>query len=353
MAKPLGIGGAKKWTEALASHTEGGGHLNVQSIPLEVVQQDPENSRRYLITLDDVKNGPKLIASEFDEDVQEKLTTEISTFFSSAADKERKIEEYLSLAQFAASIGSAEGLLNPITVYMEQMVFHLVAGHRRTLAHFILDEKQIAAHILANKPDKLMRSVLQWRENEDRQDLSLAERLSNVARVVQAWEEQSNAAISVRKLMSLLSLKKTQSTWFSKVIRENDPIFRQAIESGTIRSLEVAYNISSMDDISERHALISQLKNGVPYTFNQLKKKIKSPLNTTVKKSEKLEHYGLVLKKTTNIPVIVKIIQATVELPELEEHKNELMKLNLKRPKDVLAAWQIIYQLLEDAQEES
>jgi len=353
MVKPLGIGGAKKWTEALASHTGGGGHLNVQSIPLGVVQQDPENSRRYLITLDDVKNGPKLTARAFDEDVQEQLTTELTAFFSDVADKNKKIEEYLSLAQLAASIGSSEGLLNPITVYMEQMVFYLVAGHRRTLAHFILAEKQIAAHILANKPDKLTRGVLQWRENEDRQDLSLAERLSNVTRVIQAWEEQSNVIISVRKLMSLLSLKKTQSTWFSKVVREQDLVFRQAIESGTIRSLEVAYNVASMDDIGERHVLISQLKNGVPYAFNELKKKIKHPLKTTIQESKKIEHYGLILKKTTNIPVIVKVIQAAVELPELKEHKNELKKLNLKRTKDVLAAWQIIYQLLEDAQEES
>ncbi len=353
MVKPLGIGGAKKWTEALTSHTEGGGHLNVQSIPLEVVQQDPENSRRYLISMDDVKNGPKLTATEFDEEMQEQLISEVTAFFSGVADKDKKIEEYLSLGQLASSIGSAEGLLNPITVYMEQMMFHLVAGHRRTLAHFILGEKQIAAHILPNKPNKLMRGVLQWRENEDRQDLSLVERLSNVRRVVQAWEEQSNVVISVRKLMSLLSLKKTQSTWFSKVIKEADPAFRQAIESGIIRSLEVAYNISSMDDMSERHALISQLKNGAPYAFNQLKKKIKPSLKNTLQKAEKTEHYGLVLKKTTNIPVIVKMIQAAVKLPELEAHKNELKKLNLKRPKDVLAAWQIIYQLLEEAQEES
>lgn len=91
----------------------------------------------------------------------------VREYFSGEPNADEKVEEYLNLATHAANIGTPEDLMNPVTVYQEGRQFRVISGHRRVLAHYILDAQKIAA-VIRKAPESLKRYVFRWVENEDR-----------------------------------------------------------------------------------------------------------------------------------------------------------------------------------------
>lgn len=344
----------KKWNHGINQQKEiYSESLNVQMIPLSQVKLDPNNSRTISITLHEIENGPKVLPTTFsDDDSEATFRSDVECFFNNDENKETKIADYLSLAIFAASIGDHHKLINPITVYLDGMDFHLVAGHRRTLAHSMMNSKFIAAKILPSQPNDFEHGLLQWKENKDREDLTLIDEIDNIDKIIRAWELDNNASISVRKLMSVLNLRKTKAACYLAVTKSIrvDPLFHQAIRSEAITSLEVSYNIAVMENVKERTALLKELLAGKKFSYKQIMARIKSPEISVRTPDTSLinAHKGLVVNRNTNIDVLSKIIRLIIKSPEFKGYQTEFEKINTTSKPGILAAWEKIHDLLHE-----
>lgn len=357
--KPLGQKTAEsketltKWSEGISQqknlHTEG---LNVKFIPLTSIIFNPENSRKIRITHEEIINGPKIEKTTFEDEASENtFIKKIETFFQDSPNKEEKVAEYISLSLLAASIKSPTELINPVTVYLEDMYFHLIAGHRRTYAHFILGASEIAAKIIDQKPDSLEQNLLQWKENKDREDLRLSDELDNILQVVTAWEKGMGQKISIRKLMSILNIKKTKASWYLATLKEisKNPLFEKALENECISSLELCYNISTMEDEKSKRELLTDLLAGTKLGYKQTMARIKNP-DLAVRSpdtTERKKHLGLVLNKKTNVDVLSKIIRLIIRNPEFKAHQHEFEKINITSKPGIMSAWEKINDLLD------
>ena len=258
------FGNATKWTESIKNQLEDldTESINTQYIRLDHIVLDPKNSRTISITVDEIKNGPKIPPGSFDELAQQTFQNIVAKYFDNDLKKEQKINDYLSLANFAASIKHPKNLINPITVYMKDMSFYLIAGHRRTLAHHMLGVERICAKIMDKEPTELDISVLQWGENQDRADLELKDQLTSLNRIVSLWENFNNKTITLNNMMSLLGLKKTKAVWFLKLYRCKYISLLDAINRGSITSIELAYKLACVDTEIDRENAITKAAKG-------------------------------------------------------------------------------------------
>jgi hypothetical protein len=267
MAKKA-FGNTSKWVEGIKTQLDEieHGSVNTQYINIEQVILDPNNPRVLNITLDEIRNGPKLPDGDFNENNQKIFENEIINYFNNTSNNSHnqpKIKDYFELAMLAASIKSPDKLVNPITVYMgDNMQFNLIAGHRRTFAHYIMGSKKICARILTKKPTNLDKNLLQWSENQDRDDLTLLEQLTSIKNIIFAWENENNSKITLGQLISLLSLRKTRALWFLKLYRSHDTEILDLINKGYINSLETAYKILTIDNKKERDLIIKEIISG-------------------------------------------------------------------------------------------
>ena len=137
------------------------GELSIEVLSLDKVELDPENKRDLLLTLQDAKNG----------------------IDKNDPDYERKKQDWISLESLAKTIKDDQ-LINPIFVYRYGNKCRLIAGERRTLASAIAGKKEIIARIASQRPIGTKLRVLQWIENNERSDLSLAERIASLEDIV-------------------------------------------------------------------------------------------------------------------------------------------------------------------------
>lgn len=260
--------------------------INTQYINLDQIMFDPENSRSLALSIDDVRNGPKLPKGDYDAVTQDAFKEYVEEYFESSNNKSVKIDEYLSLANLAASIKTPENLINPVTGYMDGMKFRLIAGHRRTLAHYILDCPHISAKLLSNQPSPLGLSLIQWSENEDRENLSVRDQIKAVSRIINAWETENQKPISVSKLTTLISSKKTKSAWFLKLCKNTDAEISELIENDVLSSLELGYKIASIKNKDERASAIKDIRNGRIKNAKDIKASNVRPPNTDKKRTD-------------------------------------------------------------------
>lgn len=325
--------------------------INVKCIPISQIKLDPENSRQLLLSREEIEKGPKLQFAEFDDQVQQAFLKTLEDYFSTDPYKIAKINEFMDLAHLAASIKSHTKLINPITVFSKEMDFHLISGHRRTLAHLILNEDKIFARILTNIPDQLEHNLIQWKENKDRQDLTLFDELLNIQKIIKSWEHKNNALISIRKLMSLLSIKKTKASYYLAIIKEFDSnlLMLDAIKTQKITSLELSYCICNMQDHNAKARLLDELLAGKKYNYLQIMAKIKNPeLSVRTPDTKKIKVKPFIkITKQSNLDVISKITQILVKSPELKSFQNDFQKINFKSKAGLIVAWEKIYEVMD------
>jgi hypothetical protein len=350
-----------KWNDGISQQkTINANTINVQNVPLSLVKLDPNNSRTSHLELTELINGPKLKSIDFDEDEQKLFQEAVENYFENDPKKELKINEYISLAHLAASIGNSNNLINPITVYLKDMDFYLIAGHRRTLAHYILGAESISAVILGDNPNQFEHSLIQWKENKDREDLLLSDELESIKKVIRYWENDNNTQISIRKLMGILNIRKTKSANYLAVIKAMDEneLFKNAIHQKVLTSLELAYNIALMHDKSAKEEILTDLLSGNSYSYKQLMTRIKNPelsvrspdtlINKQTNNTKDDRPYGLTIRRDVDTKTITKIMKLIIKSPELKGYIGEFETINLESKPGILAAWKKIYELLSE-----
>ncbi|MCS5712812.1 ParB/RepB/Spo0J family partition protein [Candidatus Berkiella aquae] len=217
--------------------------LNAKYLPLQAIHLDPDNPRKLSIDINDVLNGPKLPEEPFDDEVQDAFKETLKQHFGVEDNKKQKIQDYLSIALLASSIKVPERLIQPICVYGKGNKYILLAGERRTLAHHVMGAKFIAANIII-EPENKEKALLQYIENSSREDLSLKDKYGAIRKIISYYSE----SVSARSLASILRISKSQAQKYSKICKEENIIFKRAIETGVLTSPEDAYNIIKSND---------------------------------------------------------------------------------------------------------
>ena len=348
---PTETDNSKKWISGITQQTENANkHLNVQYIPLEQIELDTQNARNLSISIDLIKQCPKIDPSIVNDELIKEYEQVLLDFAVDCSDKEKLLDDYRSLVSLALSIQAPDKLINPITVYSDDMTFHVIAGHRRTLAHHLLGVDVIAAKILSSKPNNVELSIIQWKENDDREDLSLFDQISSLKRVIKTWKQENNSTISIRKLMNIINIKQTRAVWYLKVINsvEDNSLLNKAIQSGNLESLEIAYKIATIENQKEQQFLLQQIIDGNKLSYDVAKtslsrqgKKYSSDL------AAKINISGLTIKKKTNLNAVSKILNAALMAPELQSLKSELTGLDLDTKKGLMEAWVRLYSHFE------
>ena len=308
------------------------GSLNIEIIPLNKIELDPNNPRELILSLIDVKEG---ISKE-------------------DPDYEKKLIEQKHLQSLAHSI-EEQGIINPILVYRFQNKYRLVAGERRTLASFIANKKDIQAKILDKLPSPLKLSLLQWVENIERKDLSLWERLHNLEIILEnyAYEHKKEMKdITATDIKNLIGCKKSQGKNYRAVIQAPTTI-KEHIKNNDIKSLEKAAVLSRLTSQTLRKKALELCIDGT--SLKNLKNFVEEK---TILKEEKIEQKEKVkefhgrrtrinLGHTLKIEIVRIIIDSVIKQTEFDQINKDLYPKDWHNYQDVELTFKKLIHLLE------
>lgn len=197
-----------------------------QLIPLDRIDMDPENVRPILLDANDP-------ASISDDDPL-------------AARKRDQLEAIQGLAVTISS----KGLINPIEVYRRADRYVLVTGQRRFIAHRLLGKEMIRASVLLQRPTGIR--AQQFIENEQRKDMTLAERVNGLRPVfAEAGMEEARFADRHTYLQETLGMSKTTSYRYLSILHGPEDVY-DAVQNGSIESVKVATKLCNIHDDEER-----------------------------------------------------------------------------------------------------
>lgn len=312
--------------ETINSAENNAGELYVQIIPIKKIQIDPENPRHLELNISDLLHEKDGICSE---------------------NKEKTIEKE-SLFTISKSI-SEQGVINPILVYKENDHYRLIAGQRRTLASILAGKQDIPAKILDTKPSILQISQLQWIENIEREDLTLSERMINIAKIINAYKTLNQEEdVTPSKLSKLLGCSLQQAINYNHILNSSDQI-KYLINTNQIRSIDKAATISKCS-LEKQNVLIDSYLNGA--TLKELKhiahSELKSLESSEKKEIKKEKPHTYSLGKTKNIEVIKFILNSILENLKTKELELELPEINYQDPDSIEKCYQMLIHNLED-----
>lgn len=222
------------------------GELNVEIIPIDRVDEDPDNPRRMGITMEDV--APLIGTAGQDIHPLERIEET----------DDRKMVVLGGLKSLADTI-KPHGVQQPITVYRHGNRFRIITGHRRYWGSVIAEKKGIPAIILPIRPRNLR--MLQFIENMQREDLTLPETLANIAGALEELEVELGTEITGSQLATAMGLTKRQANRYLAILRGPQDV-REAVEAGQLTSIARAAEIAVMDDPEERAAAIANAAAG-------------------------------------------------------------------------------------------
>lgn len=315
--------------------------INVQYIPIENIIFDQKNPRNLSLTIEEIKSGPKLGLSNGQSDLAE-FESQVMKYFENNS---VKVKEYLELSDLALSIQIPDNLINPITVRADQLSFHLIAGHRRTFAHIILGQNEISANIMNISPG-LDHSVLQWKENKDRSDLTFVEQINNLVLLYDEYKKKYNAPLSAQILFELLGLKKAWAGRYLTIINEykDNSMFKKTVDQGAITSIDAGALIAKAS-VEVKEKILNALLHGHRYSLAELKKLI-----VELKPSPKIQSKSLrtPIKNKEDVSVYKKIINVLLQSPNFNVLSEKLDGLNFDRKKDLQAGWEEIIKFVKN-----
>ena len=238
------------------------GELSIEVLSLDKVELDPENRRDLLLTLQDAKSG----------------------IDKNDPDYERKKQDWISLESLAKTIKDDQ-LINPIFVYRYGNKCRLIAGERRTLASAIAGKKEIIARIASQRPIGTKLRVLQWIENNERSDLSLAERIASLEDIVKEYFIESkikndSEKITAKILSDLTGISNTQARRYLLIL-QCKPEIKQAVYAGKLENIKLIEFICSVKNAELQKELLAAASTG--FSFDEVEK-LKKSLETGQKK---------------------------------------------------------------------
>lgn len=261
------------------------GELTIEVLSLDKIELDPENNRDMTLTLEDAMNGISKDDPEF----------------------ERKNQDWKSLESLSKTIKDDQ-LINPIFVYRFGNKCRLIAGERRTLASAIAGKKEIVARIASRKPVGTKLRILQWIENNERQDLSLAERIASLESIVQAYlsenPKKNGEKVTANVLSQLTGMSLTQCRRYNLILNSNQNI-KNAVTAGKIENIKLVELICSEENEDKQSLLLNAAIDGQPFEkINALKKELQ--IKKQIRRARSSRKEGVSLGKVS--PNVIRIV---------------------------------------------
>jgi ParB family chromosome partitioning protein len=207
-------------------------------VPFSRIELDPNNPRTLTLKIVDLKNG----------------------ILPDDPDKVRKLKELESIKELSQTISSA-GLINPIVVFKRGDTYRVVAGERRCLASIWLGKTEIEAKVYNEKPSPFELKLIQWIENNSREDLTLLERINNIKDIQNEYQIEKDLEISNVELAKIAGISLPQAGYYIAVSKASKRIL-SLIEEGQISSLDKAYLITSAKSPELQDKLIQECLDG-------------------------------------------------------------------------------------------
>jgi hypothetical protein len=234
-----------------AARIEGLKNINAKTLPIELLEEDPENPRTLLYDSADIKALiqehplPDEFTGSTDWIASYVKQAPCPTSSANAEDSDAAArKELISLLYFAVSLGSSDKIINPITVFPAGSNFQIIAGERRFLACLLLLATHAPVRILDTRPapDELL--LMQWSENADREDLSLYDRLGNLRRIMTVLKtDNSGKEISIREFATKTGMSKTWAERYVTVIKHAKKALWEDIRLGKVNSIVTAHSL--------------------------------------------------------------------------------------------------------------
>lgn len=315
------------FSETIQAAENNVGAVRFEVVNLSRVEVDPENPRTMTVTVEDIQSG-RIKAS----------STNLPK------------EEVESLERLANTI-SKKGLINPVVVYKHQEKYRLVAGERRFLASLIAGKEDIQVRVLNEKPKPVELRLLQWIENNEREDLSLKDRMGNIQAILKE-HKSANPGVEVTGtlLKELIGISLPQATCYMAVLNAPSDL-QQHIDNGSINNLDKAAAIAKIQPTELRKKALEACINGGSL------KQIKSLIGSEQKPSKdiivsNIKKRGRVAQRinmgaTAKIHVVKKIITVMLEQPEYKTFAKGFSNVDWKEYGQVTSAFRNLIELLE------
>jgi len=223
------------------------------------------------------------------------------------------------------------------------------------LASGLAEKADIQAKILDGKPDEVKIRVLQWIENIERSDLSLAEKIDNLEKIIDAYARQnqiSSREVTITDISQLVGCVKSHAMNL-KTVLEADGDIKELIAKNQIRSLEKAAVISNIASINLRKKALDECLNGA--TLKQLKSYLekdklthKQPSleNIVVQKAGR-PTLSVNFGKTPNVRVAEIILKSLITNPDISNLEIEMENLDFESPKCISDTFKTLVRKLE------
>ncbi len=332
--------------------------FNTQYLPLELIDFDPENARVNYLNRDELINGPKLTdylnANPSEMEMQKEIfNNAVENFFASHENSHNKIEDYLKLSELAISIKKPEDLIHPISVYPCGTRFKVNSGNCRTMAHFLLDVKKIAAIIRDQKELPFSKAIKQYKENIHRYNYNLHEEILAVNKIQNQFYKQHNKKMTINNLMSEVGLKKTKAGYLISICKafNEDPLFKEFIISKKLNSIEIAQQIARVKDLAIRRDTLNNLKNTETLKFKEIEDSIKKAKKREYKRpTDKMQNQTSLVRfsNKSDLANFKTLFQYIYDTPLFQEHSNELSTNDLSKESDVTKVLREIFKVLKN-----
>jgi ParB family chromosome partitioning protein len=298
-------------------------------LPLSRIELDPDNPRKLLIDLDDVRQGIRPDDTHY----------------------ERKQDELISLKELAHTIKSS-GVINPVVVYKRGEFYRLVAGERRSLASLLAGKQEIEARVFNEKPKSFDLKLIQWIENTAREDLTLDERLGNVRDIIHEYQVQNgDDAMTASILRDITGLSLSQTTYYLAALNAPEDV-RYEIQTGNIRNLDKAALVAGIASNELRRNVLEACIEGS--SLKELRSMIsqQKSLNTKSNKPMKVQTRGRKASKvnmgsTQRAEVVKKIVDCVVSHDRYDKYTDMFARVNWDDLKQTTKAFRKLIELLE------
>jgi len=322
MAK-LGASNKTDWASSIANQ-----HLNsqqvkdvlVKTLPLDSIHADEDNPRSLAITAQEIQyvvNQHPFSIESLERSARDYLDAYIETIESKSGLTGKKLGDFINVIEFAASIKHVDALIQPIVVWREGTLFHLIVGERRWLAHQVLQAKTIAAKIYQLRPDQLTIDKMQWDENESRERMNLWDRVNRVEKIIEGHYSLREA--SKTTLSTLIGKSASEAARYLSVLRCKNPALKKAIQEGRINNLTVAEKLASKTPTELNQTLNGIKKTSTAPAIKLAKSSNLNELNTFLSAVantfhfEEVDHFHTIKNHKDMAQAMEKLIQHVVK----------------------------------------
>ncbi|MDU0352632.1 hypothetical protein RS130_00710 [Paraglaciecola aquimarina] len=311
--------GVDKWVSSIASHSESADKVKdviAKSIPVDYILTDENNPRDLAIDssliLKIVATHPckTFVATEQDSEWIEPYVRQAAKAYNLDG---KAIGDFQSLVEFAFSLKNAEAMLHPIVTWKDESTFHLMVGERRYLTHLLLQESHIYARIFLERPSQFQLDLLQWKENMDREEMTLFDRLLRIRKLIEALGGRKN--VTVMQLSAIIGKSRSVAHRYMFVLEAKAESLLEYIKEGRVSDLKKAADLAKLSD-------------------PELKVKLGIERNKTVK--EEPTRSSIKLSKSANTTAIEKLIRAAAKTLKIEDYVNEADFSNPKKTAEAL-----------------